>query len=235
MLFNTDSPIISMVYRMYTRFPNMQPFNILLRAFSPVQGMRPVESPTGDLMIGHGIAERVMLVYERMIKDWKAGEKVDLPLVNRAARIVKSFVSGCHEQCEECYLFPVFLEEGYLAGTTDTLIRQHEIGRNVTDRIVDLSMPGGIKDETHMNVLVTLCRSYIFMYRPHMSRENTELFPRLYEIAREGKILEIGEKVRSREQRLLGEKGFEGLLHDLAEIEQSLGIGDLASYTIGYG
>jgi hemerythrin-like domain-containing protein len=213
----------------------MSTFDVLLQAPPALPVQRPVESPTGDLMRGHGIAERIMLVYERTIKDWKAGEKVDLQLVNRAARIVKSFVSGCHEQCEERYLFPVLMEEGYLAGTVETLLRQHEIGREVTDRIIDLSMPGRIHDETHMNVLVTLCRSYIFMYRPHMSRENTELFPRLYEVAREEKIMEIEEKVRSTEQRSLGEKGFGGLLHDLAEIEQSLGIGDVASYTIGYG
>jgi len=220
---------------MHTHFPDIRLYNILLQASAPVQGLRPVESPTGNLMRGHGIAERIMLVYERSIKDWKAGEKVDMQLINRAARIAQSFVSGCHEQYEERYLFPVFREEGYLAGTVDTLLRQHEIGREVTERIVDLSMPGRIKDETRMNILATLCRSYIFMYRPHMSRENTELFPRLYEIADEEKIREIGENIRREEQRSLGEKGFSGLLHDLAEVEQSLGIGDVACYTIGYG
>lgn len=235
MLFITVTPTISMVYQMHTRFPDIQLFNILLQASASAQGLQPVESPTGDLMRGHGIAERIMLVYERTIKDRKAGEKVDLQTVNRAARIAQSFVSGCHEACEERYLFPVFREEVYLAGTVETLLRQHEIARGVTDRIVDLSMPGRIKDETHMNILATLCRSYIFMYRPHMSREDTELFPRLYRIADEVKIRKIGENIRSAEQRSLGEKGFSGLLHDLAEVEQSLGIGDVAGYTIGYG
>jgi hemerythrin-like domain-containing protein len=220
---------------MRDQFLHMSAFDILLQAPPALPVLRPVESPTGNLMRGHGIAERIMLVYERTIKDLKAGEKVDLQLVNRTARIAKSFVSGCHEQCEERYLFSLLMEEGYLAGTVETLLRQHEIGREVTDRIVDLSMPGRIKDETHMNILLTLCRSYIFMYRPHISRENTELFPRLFEIAGEEKIREIGEKVRRTEQQSLGEKGFGGLLHELAEIEQSLGIGDVAGYTIGYG
>ncbi|MGA9141126.1 MAG: hemerythrin domain-containing protein [Methanocella sp.] len=197
--------------------------------------LRPVESPTGELMRGHGVADRIMLVYERAIKDWKAGEKIDLQPVGQAARIARSFVSGCHEQCEERYLFPVFRAEGYLADLVDTLLQQHIIGREVTDRIIDLSTPGRIRDDTHMNVLMTLCRSYIFMYRPHMSREDTELFPRLYEIVPADMVSETGEMVRSTERQSLGEKGFDGLLHDLSEIEQSMGIGDVAGYTIGYG
>ncbi len=186
-------------------------------------------------MRGHGIAERIILVYERVIKDWKAGEKIDLEPIGQAAGIARSFVSGCHEQCEERYLFPIFKEEGYLAGTVDTLLRQHEIGREVTDRIIDLATPGRIRDRTHMNILMTLCRSYIFMYRPHMSREDTELFPRLYEIATAGQVRETGGMVLNTERQSLGKNGFDGLLRDLSEVEQSVGIGDIAGYTIGYG
>jgi hemerythrin-like domain-containing protein len=186
-------------------------------------------------MRGHGLAERVMLIYERSVKDWSNGEKIDLALINRAARIAQSYVSGCHELCEERYLFPVFREEGYLSGIVDTLSSQHKAGEEVTDKILDLSSPGRIKDETHMNILITLCRSYIFMYRPHMSRETTELFPRLYDIASDGTIEDLSSKMHAAEQKLAGEKGFSGMLLDLAEIEQSLEISDLASYTIGYG
>jgi hemerythrin-like domain-containing protein len=210
---------------MSARFSQMPPIDILLQAPPPVPVLRPAESPTGDLM----------LVYERAIKDWKAGEKIDLQPVNHAARIAMSFVSGCHEQCEERYLFPVFRAEGYFTDLVDTLLRQHKIGGEVTGRIIDLSTPGRIRDETHMNVLMTLCRSYIFMYRPHMSREDTEMFPRLYEIASARQIRETGEMMRSAERQSLGEQGIDGLLRELYEAEQSMGIDDVAGYTIGYG
>jgi|AGTN01.2.fsa_nt_gi Hemerythrin HHE cation binding domain. len=185
-------------------------------------------------MMEHGLAERVMLIYERVVKEWKSGEETDLSLINRTAKIAKSSLSGCHERNEERCLFPVFKEEGYLSEMVEALERQHEAGREVTDKIIDLSSPGRIKDETHMNILMTLCRSYIFMYRPHMSRENSELFPRLPEIATQEAIGDIARKMSAATKGVIGEQGFEGSLRDLAEIEHSLGIHDVRGFTIGY-
>jgi hemerythrin-like domain-containing protein len=192
-------------------------------------------SPACNLMMEHGLAERVMLIYERVIKDWKSGEEADLSLVNRTAKIAKTCLSGCHERNEERCLFPLFREEGYLTELVDTLERQHDAGREVTDKIIDLSSPGRIRDETHMNILMTLCRSYIFMYRPHMSRENTELFPRLSGIASRDAIGEIMNKMDVATRDVLGDQGFAGPLRDLAELEQSLDIHDVRDFTIGYG
>jgi hemerythrin-like domain-containing protein len=211
-------------------------FDVLLPATVPAMEKRVAEeSPADCLMLEHGLAERVMLVYERLIKEWKSGEEADLALIGRTARIARSCLSGCHERNEERLLFPLFREEAYLAEIVDALERQHEAGREVTDKILDLSTPGRIKDPTHMNILMTLCRSYIFMYRPHLSRENSELFPRLSAIASRRAIGEIGEKMAIATRDALGEPGFAGPLRDLAEIERSLEIHDVGGYTIGYG
>lgn len=211
-------------------------FGVLLQSVQPgVKKAAPVESPTGSLMAEHGLAERIMLIYERSIKDWKSGEEIDLSLINRTARIARSCIAGYHEQKEELYLYPLFREEGYLADMVDALERQHEAGLEATDKIIDLSSPGRIKDETHMNILMTLCRSYLFMYRPHIARENTELFPKLYDIASAGSIGSIAEKMASAATETSGKNGFGNILRDLAEIEQSLGIHDISEYTIGYG
>jgi hemerythrin-like domain-containing protein len=211
-------------------------FDVLLQATVPTTRNSAAErSPADSLLLEHGLAERIMLVYERFIKDWKSGEGADLPLINRTAQIAKSCLSDCHERNEERYLFPLFREEGCLAEMVDALEGQHEAGREVTDKIIDLSTPGRIKDETHMNMLITLCRSYVFMYRPHISRENSVLFPRLSAIASRGVIEEIGVKMAAATREALGGQGFAGPLRELAEIERSLDIHDVRGYTIGYG
>jgi hemerythrin-like domain-containing protein len=176
-----------------------------------------------------------MLVYERFIKDQKSGEGADLPLINRTAQIAKSCLSDCHERNEERWLFPLFREEGYLAAMVDALEQQHNAGREVTDKIIDLSTHGRIKDQTHMNILMTLCRSYVFMHQPHISRENSELFLRLFHIATPGVIDDITGKMARATREAIGEQGFAGPLRRLAEIENSLDIHDIRSYTICYG
>ncbi|HEY3272240.1 MAG TPA: hemerythrin domain-containing protein [Methanocella sp.] len=212
-----------------------QAIDVLLQTALPRPGSPGEGSTAGSLLLEHGLAERIMLVYERFIKDQKSGEGADLPLINRTARIAKSCLTDCHERNEERWLFPLFREEGYLTDMADALEQQHAAGREVTDKIIDLSTPGRIKDETHVNILMTLCRSYVFMYRPHISRENSELFPRLSHIATPGVIDDLGGKMAESTRESLGEQGFAGPLRELAEIEQSLDIHDVRSYTIGYG
>lgn len=211
-------------------------FDVLLQGTVPVTKNSAAQRSLPDgLMLEHGLAERIMLVYERLIKEWKSGEEVDLSLIGRTAQIAQSCLSGCHERNEERCLFPLFREEGYLAELVDALEGQHEAGRELTEKIIDLSTPGRIKDETHLNILMTLCRSHIFMYRPHISRENSELFPRLSAIASRSEIEKIGQKVAAATRDALGEPGFAGPLADLAEIERTLDIHDVRNYTIGYG
>lgn len=211
-------------------------FRVLLQTSVPA-GYSPAaaRSLNDSLLLEHGLAERIMLVYERLIKEWKSGEKADLSLIRRTAQIAQSCLSGCHERNEERCLFPLFHEEGYLTEVVDALAGQHEAGRELTEKIIDLSTPGRIKDETHLNILMTLCRSHIFMYRPHISRENSELFPRLSAIASPREIEKIGREMAAATRDALGEQGIAGSLADLAEIERTLDIHDVRSYTVGYG
>lgn len=54
-------------------------------------------------------------------------------------------------------------------------------------------------------------------------------------IASRGEIEEIGRKMAVATRDSLGGPGFAGPLADLAEIERTLDIHDVRSYTIGYG
>jgi hypothetical protein len=69
------------------------------------------------------------------------------------------------------------------------------------------------------------------MYRPHEAREDTVLFPTLYEIVSQKEVQELGEQFEDEEHRLFGEGGFQENVGKVAEVEKQLGIYDLAKFT----
>jgi hemerythrin-like domain-containing protein len=209
-------------------------FDVLLQTSRPAPRKKATRAqPAESLLLAHGLAERVMLVYDRVVKGWKLERDADVDLVRNTAQIARDSIAGCHERDEERWLFPLFREEGYVESLVDALEEQHAAGRQVTDKILELASPGRIRNETQMNMLMTLCRSYVFMYRPHLSRENSELFPKLSHIAPPETVADIARRMEESTQDALGGDGFAGPLRELAEIEQSLDINDLRGYTVG--
>ena len=63
---------------------------------------------TEDLMREHGLLNRVLLVYEEIIRRIDADENFSLSTLNNAVSIIKSFIEDYHEKLEEDYLFPLF-------------------------------------------------------------------------------------------------------------------------------
>jgi len=72
---------------------------------------------------------------------------------------------------------------------------------------------------------------FINMYLPHISRENTILFPAFFDIVSSQYIKDIKEKMEDEEDIKLGETGFRGLVGRISEIEKQVGCHDLAQYT----
>jgi hypothetical protein len=68
------------------------------------------------------------------------------------------------------------------------------------------------------------------MYRPHAAREDTVVFPALRGALGKSEIDELGEAFEDEEHRRFGEHGFEGIVAEVAAIEASLGIADLAAF-----
>ena len=69
------------------------------------------------------------------------------------------------------------------------------------------------------------------MYRPHAAREDTELFPAFREVVGRPGYQELGEQFEDKEHQLFGERGFANTVAEIARLETSLGIADLASFT----
>jgi hemerythrin-like domain-containing protein len=184
-----------------------------------------------DLMKEHGVLSRCLLIYEEAMRRLRNKEEVSPDVFNHTAELIRSFVEEYHEKNEEKYIFPVFDEHKKLVDLVETLKTQHKAGRNVTARILRLSTPDQFRLPDNRTQLMASCRSFIRMYRPHKSREDTVLFPALRTLLTPRQVEALGDKMEEDEHKVLGDEGFEKSVDKVASIEKGLGIYDLAQFT----
>lgn len=182
-------------------------------------------TPAEDLMQEHGVVERLVAVYDAAALRIEKGEQVDLAVVARAAALVRRFVEDYHERTEENFVFPRLRSAHREEKLVATLLQQHERGRQLTDEI-SRRASGSPGPE-----LSRALRSFNHMYRAHAAREDTVVFPAFRSIVSGKEYRELGERFEEREQQLLGKRGFESAVTDVASLEAELGIADLAAYT----
>jgi hemerythrin-like domain-containing protein len=210
---------------------------VLLLAGCATQGERSAEpeseessgeaevTPGEDLMQEHGVLERVLLVYGEVIRRVERNETVDPMLVSSAAGIVRRFVEDYHERNEEQFIFPRLRSAKREVQTVETLLLQHQRGRELTDEIMRLTKTG-VNDQ-----VAGLLRKFERMYRPHAAREDTVIFPAFRSVVGRNEYAELGERFEDDEHEKLGEHGFENAVAEVARIETALGIFDLAAFT----
>ena len=188
-------------------------------------------APPEDLMREHGVLKRVLLVYGEAIR--RIDAKQDLPpdKLHDAAAIIKTFIEDYHEKLEEDYLFPRFEKAGKHADLTRVLRTQHEAGRRVTAKILQLATLQSLKNPSSAAQLKEMMRQFIRMYEPHEAREDTVLFPALRDVVSKNEFDSLGEEFEKKEHALFGEDGFEKMVNRVASIEQALNIYDLAQFT----
>ncbi len=186
-------------------------------------------TPPEDLMREHAVLERLLLIYEKALSagnrpaDWPMNQLAD------AVRLVRTFIEDYHEKLEEDYIFPRFQKAGRLTDLVAVLLKQHQVGRQVTDVIVrQLGQAGTLSD---MQPLANNLTVFIRMYRPHAARESTVLFPQIAAVVDPKEYAEMGDKFEEIEHQKFGKAGFEGVVQKVAELEKSLGIYDLAQFT----
>jgi hemerythrin-like domain-containing protein len=184
-----------------------------------------------DLMKEHGVLNRCLLIYEEGIRRLRNKEEVSPEAFNHTAELIRTFVKEYHEKNEENYIFPVFEEHKKLVDLVETLKTQHKAGREVTARILHLSTPDQFRSQDNRTQLIAYCQSFIRMYRPHESREDTVLFPALRTLLTPRQIEALGDKMEEDEHKVLGDEGFERSVDKVASIEKELGIYDLAQFT----
>lgn len=185
-------------------------------------------SPAEDLMREHGVLKRVLLIY-RHIAD-RIESKQDFPpdAVTGSAKLIRDFVENYHEKLEEDYLFPRFRKAGKLVDLVETLNTQHQRGRALTDRTLQLASS---KDPAQRARLREALLKFVHMYEPHEAREDTVLFPAFHKLVSKHEYDALGEEFEKKENQLFHGDGFEKNVDAVAKLEKELGIYDLSKFT----
>ncbi|APR82600.1 Hypothetical protein A7982_07949 [Minicystis rosea] len=199
-----------------------------------VAGPRRAEeevSPVEDLMREHGVLRRVLLVYDELVRRIEGRHPFPFEVLGAAAGIIRRFIEDYHEKLEEELVFPRFEKAGQLVDLVSVLRRQHKAGRRVTDVIVASASPTAAHRADVGITLVNALEAFARMYRPHAAREDTVLFPELRPLVGAKEYDALGETFEEKEHELFGPKGFEGVVAEVAQLEEALGIHDLAKLT----
>jgi hemerythrin-like domain-containing protein len=184
-----------------------------------------------DLMKEHGVLNRCLLIYEEGMRRLREKEEVSPNVFHHTAALIQKFVEEYHEKNEERYIFPVFEKHGKLVDLVETLKTQHKAGRRITARILELSTPDKFNAEANRAQMAAFVQSFIRMYRPHESREDTVLFPALRTILTPRQVSALGDRMEEDEHKVLGEEGFEKSVAEVESIEKALGIYDIKQFT----
>jgi hemerythrin-like domain-containing protein len=192
----------------------------------------PEVTATEDLMREHGILRRALLVYQESAMKLRNGVSIPPEPLQRTAKLFRAFGEEYHEKkLEEVYIFPAVKKAGGAAGGyADVLIAQHQRGREITDFI--LTATAGPKILTaNVKAFAEALEALARMYEHHAAIEDTVVFPAWKETLDSKALDEMNEKFEEIEQEQFGEDGFENALKQMIEIEQSLGLSDLAQFT----
>lgn len=188
-------------------------------------------SPTEDLMREHGVLNRILLIYDEIIKRMDNHQPFSADALKRSAEIIRAFIENYHEKLEEDYLFTKFEKVNKMLDLVKTLREQHQQGRLLTDYILAHANKAELKNAALQKKLKTTLQQFISMYRPHEAREDTVLFPAFKMLISEKEYDSLGEIFEEKEHELFGEDGFNEIVNDVANIEKELGIYELSQFT----
>ncbi len=186
---------------------------------------------TEDLMREHGILNRVLLIYEEIIRRIESATHFPASVLSDAVGIIKSFIEDYHEMLEENYIFPLFEKNKKEVRLVRTLKNQHNKGREITAKLKTIVTTKKSFDSKDKKVIKSLLQKFITMYRPHEAREDTVLFPQVRSLISEKEFEDLGEKFEDLEHKLFGQNGFEHMVDKVATIEKKLGIYQLEQFT----
>jgi hemerythrin-like domain-containing protein len=194
-----------------------------------VGGVTAVE----DLMREHGVLRRALLVYEETARRLRTGESAEEAIaLDKTARLFRRFGEDYHERkLEEAYVFPALRKaDPSMSDLVDTLIEQHERGRQVTEFMLAVTEAPQFLVDKAVEAAGVL-ESFVLMYQNHAAREDTVVFPAWKKAVTPAELAEIGEKFEDIEREQFGADGFELAVTQIREIEETLGLADLSRFT----
>jgi hypothetical protein len=192
-------------------------------------GAEETAFPPEQLMRGHAILARVLLIYEGGMRRMGQGEDIGPVVYSQAAEVTKAFIHDHQEKMEEELVFTRFKTGGRMVELVGVLANQHQAGRKLTERI--LAAAPQARNREPREAMGRDIQALIAMYRPHMAREATDLFPALRHLVTADEYTDMADEMEKRERHAFGADGFEKTAKKVAEIETVIGLHDLAVFT----
>jgi hemerythrin-like domain-containing protein len=182
-----------------------------------------------DLMREHGILRRAILVFRECAGRLSGGAQVDARALHQTAQLFRDFGENYHEKkLEEENIFPQLRKAGDdAANMVQVLIDQHNRGREIIDYLL-ATTSGAIVQGQH---LVAPLNMFELMYENHAAREDTIVFPAWKKAIGKKAVDEMGEKFEGVEKKQFGGDGFDMAVKQIGEIEQALGLSNIAQFT----
>ncbi len=179
-----------------------------------------------DLMREHGLMNRMILLYKESASC--LGQNPDAKdVLQKTAKIMKEFIHDFHEENEEHDVYPLLTDNAKLRTLTETMEKQHEVGKQITEYIISATKAG----DPDATALSAMTAAFERMYLPHASLEDTVLWPALQELKGDAFYMKLGADLEKKEEERFGEEYFEKLEAKIEKFEKKLGIGDLAKFT----
>ena len=141
------------------------------------------------------------------------------------------FIVDHHQQMEEKFIYPVFDAAGKMSALVGVLREQHAAGSQLVGILRGLYAEFSARDLEKRRTMESAIHQFSRMYRAHVEREDTALFPMLRRIMPAKAYVELSSAFRKAESDFIGQNGFEETIRKLTDYENILGIGDLATFT----
>jgi hemerythrin-like domain-containing protein len=179
----------------------------------------------------HGVLTRVLLVLQEATGALDA--RMDLPpeLFREAVQILRKFLFGHHQKVEEQHVYPLFESSGKLGNLIPVLRQQHSACGSLLEIVAGLADGPSVKDLEKRRTLQVAVHELTRMYRAHAAREDTVLFPALFDILDAGRLKALNGAVNAAQRETLGEKGYGEVLQWVSQLESALGLSDLSAFT----
>jgi hemerythrin-like domain-containing protein len=205
------------------------PALVVMPVLSGCSGEEEEVGAVEDLMREHGILRRAILVFRESATRIRAGQAVDAMALQKTAELFREFGEEYHEKkLEEANIFPALRKAGGEVGAmVDVLVAQHNRGREIITYVLSASRGPMVNDARVAGAL----ESFERMYAHHAAREDTVIFPAWKKAIGEHAVNEMGETFEDIEKKQFGGDGFDKAVKRIGDIEQTLGMTDLAQFT----
>jgi len=175
------------------------------------------EDSVKDFMFEHSILDRIMLLFEKIIK---SNKNISSKYIKTLITIIKVLIEHHHEKMEEKYVFPMITTHENKK-IVDRLIYEHKLSKQITNKIIKYSMNDEIYNK-NLNLIKKLLIYFIRMYRYHESYENIQIYPEFERNITKQEYNKINDLVEENEKMILGKINISDIINVIIKIEKIL-------------